>query len=42
MSIRKLASFFYKTARLLGDVNAARKGTLHKRIANRTIGKKLF
>ncbi|WP_299090388.1 hypothetical protein [uncultured Metabacillus sp.] len=41
MSLGKFCSFLYKTARLLGDVNAARKGTLHKRLSNRAI-KKLF
>jgi hypothetical protein len=35
-----LRSFLYTLARILGDVNAIRRGTIHKRIANRVIGRK--
>ena len=45
MSLSKLRSFLYKTARFVGDVNAVKQGTVHKRIKNRMIGKatrKLF
>ena len=39
MSIGKLRSLLYKTARILGDINAVKRGTVKKRIANRVIGK---
>lgn len=45
MSINKLRSILYSTARILGDVNAAKKGKLGKRITNKVIGRavgKLF
>lgn len=45
MSLSKLRSFLYKTARFVGDVNAFKQGTVHKRIQKRMIGKatrKLF
>jgi hypothetical protein len=45
MNINKLRSILYTTARILGDVNAAKKGKLGKRIANKVIGRavgKLF
>ncbi len=36
MSIR---SSLYKLARIMGDVNAVKKGTVGKRVARRTAGK---
>ena len=39
MSIGKIRSLLYKTASILGDINAIKSGTLKKRIANRIIGK---
>lgn len=38
-------SFLYLLARILGDVNAIKKGTIGKRVANKIIGRasgKLF
>jgi len=34
-----IRSLLYKTARVMGDVNAARKGTVAKRVARRTAGR---
>ncbi|MDI3410010.1 hypothetical protein QKW52_04515 [Bacillus sonorensis] len=39
MSINKIRSFLYKSAKILGDVNAAKNGTLGKRMARRAAGK---
>ncbi|OJT60780.1 hypothetical protein BFP49_18315 [Bacillus licheniformis] len=39
MSINKIRSFLYKSAKILGDVNAIKKGTIGKRIARRAVGK---
>ena len=39
MSINKFRRGLYKTARILGDVNAVKKGKVGKRIARRTAGK---
>lgn len=39
MSISKIRSLFYKSARVLGDVQAAKNGTLGKRVARRAAGK---
>lgn len=39
MSISKVRSFLYKTAQILGDVDAVRKGRIGTRIYNRIIGK---
>lgn len=39
MSINKIRSFLYKSAKILGDVNAVKKGTIGKRIARRAAGK---
>ncbi|MCY9443299.1 hypothetical protein MOF48_15725 [Bacillus spizizenii] len=39
MNINKIRSTLYKTAKILGDVNAAKNGTLGKRVARRTAGK---
>jgi hypothetical protein len=36
MNIR---SMLYKAARIMGDVNAIKKGTVGKRVARRTVGK---
>ncbi|MGN7938527.1 hypothetical protein [Metabacillus sp. 22489] len=41
MSLGKLCSYLYKSARVLADVNAIKKGTYHKRLKNRYM-KKLF
>ncbi|MGO5673734.1 hypothetical protein ACTOTM_12450 [Bacillus subtilis] len=45
MNINKIRSALYKSAKLLGDVQAAKNGTLGKRVARRAAGKatnKLF
>ncbi|HIJ42714.1 MAG: hypothetical protein QF511_12410 [Rhodospirillales bacterium] len=39
MSISKIRGLLYLIARLLGDVNAVRRGTVGKRIARRIAGK---
>ncbi|WP_186445325.1 hypothetical protein [Bacillus licheniformis] len=39
MSINKIRSALYKLAKILGDVNAAKNGTIGKRIARRAAGK---
>lgn len=39
MSISKTRSALYKTARILGDVDAVRKGKVGKRVKNRLLGK---
>ena len=39
MSISKTRSFLYWLARILGDVNAVKKGKVGKRIARRAAGK---
>ncbi len=39
MNINKIRSALYKSAKILGDVNAAKNGTLGKRIARRATGK---
>lgn len=39
MNINKIRSALYKSAKLLGDVNAAKNGTLGKRVARREAGK---
>ncbi|KIN28562.1 hypothetical protein B4070_4530 [Bacillus subtilis] len=39
MNINKIRSALYKSAKLLGDVNAAKNGTLGKRVARRAAGK---
>lgn len=39
MSISKIRSFLYWLAKILGDVNAIRRGTILKRIKNRIVGK---
>ena len=39
MSINKIRSLLYKTAKFLGDVNAVRKGKIKQRIKNRIVGK---
>ncbi|MDI3409688.1 hypothetical protein QKW52_01455 [Bacillus sonorensis] len=39
MSINKIRSFLYKSAKILGDVNAVKNGTIGKRIARRAAGK---
>ncbi|WP_189319283.1 hypothetical protein [Bacillus atrophaeus] len=39
MKLNKIRSALYKSARILGDVNAAKNGTLGKRIARRAAGK---
>lgn len=45
MSINKIRSALYKSAKIFGDVNAVKNGTIGKRIARRAAGKatsKLF
>jgi len=39
MSIGKIRTILYKTARILGDINAIRRGTIKQRLRNRFIGK---
>jgi hypothetical protein len=39
MSLSKTRSFLYWLARLLGDVNAVRRGTIGKRLARRAAGR---
>lgn len=39
MSLSKTRSILYKTARLLGDVDAVKKGKVGKRAKNRALGK---
>ena len=34
-----LRSFLYKAARIMGDVNAVKKGKVGKRVARRVVGK---
>jgi hypothetical protein len=38
-SINKVRRSLYKTARLLGDVNAVKRGTVGKRIGRRAVGR---
>lgn len=39
MKISKIRSVLYKSAKILGDVDAARKGRIWQRLYNRGIGK---
>lgn len=39
MNLNKIRSALYKSARILGDVNAAKNGSLGKRMARRAVGK---
>lgn len=39
MSINKTRGFLYMLAKLLGDVNAVKKGTIGKRMTRRIVGK---
>lgn len=39
MSINSTRRFLYLLARLLGDANAVRRGTVGKRIARRAVGR---
>lgn len=39
MSINKVRKGLYKTARILGDVNAVKKGKVGKRLVRRAAGK---
>ncbi|MDA1478262.1 hypothetical protein [Bacillus changyiensis] len=39
MSINKIRSAMYKSAKILGDVNAVKKGKVGKRIVRRAAGK---
>ncbi len=39
MSIGKLRSFLYAFARILGDVNAVKRGRIGRRIGSRIAGK---
>lgn len=41
MSIGSIRNVFYLLARLLGDVNAARRGRLGKRIGRRFVGRSM-
>lgn len=37
--INKIRSILYKIARILGDINAIRRGKIMQRIKNRIVGK---
>lgn len=39
MSINKVRRGLYKTARILGDINAVKKGKVGKRVGRRIAGK---
>ena len=39
MTLSKLRNLLYKTARVLGDVQAVRRGRIVKRIHNRIVGR---
>ncbi|WP_406590001.1 hypothetical protein [Bacillus atrophaeus] len=39
MSISKIRSLLYKSARVLGDVQATKNGTIGKRVARRAAGR---
>lgn len=39
MSINKIRSILYGTAKILGDINAVKKGKIGKRIIRRVAGK---
>ena len=39
LTIGKTRSDLYKTAKILGDVNSVKRGTLGKRVSNRVVGK---
>jgi hypothetical protein len=39
LGINKTRGFLYRLARILGDVNAAQKGNVGKRLARRVTGK---
>ena len=39
LTIGKTRSALYKTAKILGDVNSVKRGTLGKRVTNRVVGK---
>ena len=39
MSTGQIRSLLYLLSRLLGDVNAAKRGTVSKRIARRAVGR---
>lgn len=39
LSIGKIRSLLYKTARILGDINAIKRGRVKRRIRNRVVGK---
>nr|WP_309099090.1 hypothetical protein [Fredinandcohnia onubensis] len=40
MGLSKVQKNLNKASRTLGDINAIKKGTIHKRVKNRVIGKK--
>ena len=39
ITIGKTRSALYKTAKLLGDVNSVKRGTVGQRVTNRVVGK---
>ena len=39
MTIGKIRSILYKTAKILGDINAVKRGKIGQRTTNRLIGK---
>ena len=39
ITIGKTRSALYKTAKLLGDVNAVKRGSVSQRVTNRVVGK---
>jgi len=39
LTIGKTRSALYKSAKILGDINSVKRGTVGKRVANRVVGK---
>ena len=39
MTIGKARSALYKSAKILGDINAVKRGTVGQRVTNRLLGK---
>ena len=39
LTIGKIRSALYKTAKLLGDINAVKRGSVGQRVSNRLVGK---
>ena len=39
LTIGKTRSFLYKAAKILGDVNSVKRGSVGQRVSNRVVGK---